>query len=177
MKHRKIVWLLVPVAAVAAIMCWNYFTVQRPMSSKSNSDPRNDGLSITAHYQWYVNPSVLVFDLRGFSDTNSEADVLRNLFQCAHAMKSHSFDRIILEYKGNPRFILKGTNFKQVGNEYGYQNPVYTLRTLPQHVYNLNGMPAFGTWTGGLLGVVVHQMQDLNTFGRQWFLADAANGN
>ncbi len=177
MKRRNVVWLLVPIAVVVAIASWNYFAVQRPLSGTLSADPRNDGLSIAAHYEWYVNPSVLVFDLRGISGTNSEADVLRNLLQFANAMQSHRFAHVVLEYKGSPRFMLEGAYFQQIGKQYGYQNPIYTLRTLPQHVYHLDGTPAFGTWTGGLLGVVGHQMQDLNTFSRQWFLADAASGN
>lgn len=177
MKRRSIIWILVPILVIAAIASWNYFSAQHQLSSALASDSRNEGLSEFAHYQWYVNPSVLVFDLRDVSGTNSEADVLRSLLQYAQAMKSRNFSKVVLAYKGDPRFMLEGSYFKKLGVEFSYQNPVYTLRTLPEHVYNLDGTPAFGTWTGGLLGVVGHQMQDLKSFGRQWFLTDAANGN
>lgn len=177
MRPRSAIWLLVPVAFVAAAASWNYFSAQRPLSSALASDPRNGGLSEFAHYQWYVNPNVLVFDLRGVSETNSELDVLRSLLQYTQAVKSRNFSKVVLAYKGQPRFMLKGSYFKQLGVDYSHQNPVYTLRTLPEHVYNLDGTPAFGTWTGGWLGVVKHQMHDLNAFSRQWFLSDAASGN
>ena len=177
MKRHGLLWLLVPVMVIAAIAGWNYFGVQQPLSSVLAADSRNEGLSASAHYQWYVNSDVLVFDLRGLSDTNSQADVFRSMMHFAQAVQSRNFSKVILAYKSTPRFMLEGSYFKQLGVEFAYQNPVFTLRTLPEHVYNLDGTPAFGTWTGGLLGVVGRQMQDLNTFGRRWFINDAASGS
>jgi hypothetical protein len=164
-KRSAIAWILVPVVlAAAGVAGWNYQVVQRPLSNALAADSRNTGLSVFAHYKWFVNPRVLVFDLRGVSGSNSEADVMRTLLQ------------VILAYKGQPRFLLEGSYFRQLGAEYDYQNPVYTLRTFPEHVLNLDGTHAFGSWSGGLLGVVSHQMADLNDFGKQWFLADASAG-
>jgi hypothetical protein len=159
---------------LAAVAGWNYVALQLPLSSTLHADPRNEGVGVFAHYEWFVNPDVLVFDLRSIAGSNSEADVLRSLLQYAEAMQSDDFGTVILAYKGHPRFMLKGSYFKQLGVEFSYQNPVYTLRTLPEHVYNLDGTPAFGTWSGGLLSVVGHQMEDLNAFGRKWFLTEAA---
>lgn len=68
--------------------------------------------------------------------------------------------------------MLKGDYFQTIGLEYGVQNPVYTLRTLPENVYTLEGKQAFGSWTGGWLGVVGKQMEDLNEFHRLWFMSD-----
>jgi hypothetical protein len=171
---RSGVWLLVPLVVIATVAGWNYFALQRPLSTALSSDSRNEGVVAIAHYGWLVDPNVLVFDLRSISGSNSEADVLRCLLQFAEAMKSNDFSTVVLAYKGNARFILKGDYFKELGVEFSYQNPVYTLRTMPEHVYNMDGSPAFGTWTGGLLGVIGHQMEDLNAFGRKWFLTDAA---
>ena len=168
-------WLLAPLVVIAAVAGWNYFALQRPLSGRLSADSRNEGVVAIAHYGWFVNPNVLVFDLRSISGNNSEADVLRCLLQFAEAMKSNNFSTVILAYKGNARFILKGDYFKELGVEFSYQNPIYTLRTLPEHVYNMDGSPAFGIWTGGLLGVVGHQIQDLNTFGGKWFLTEAAS--
>ena len=167
--------LLMPLATVAAVAGWNYVALQRPLSNTLRVDPRNEGIGVFVHYEWFVNPDVLVFDLRNVSGNNSEADVLRSLLQYAQAMQRHAFNTVILAYKGDARFMLKGAYFKQLGVEFSYQNPIYTLRTLPEHVYNLDGSPAYGEWTGGLLGVVGHQMEDLNAFGRKWFLTDAAS--
>jgi len=105
----------------------------------------------------------------------SAMDVSRTLLQFSEHLKDENFDKVVLSYKGNPRFVLKGSYFRTLGEEYGVQNPIYTLRTLPENVYNLDGSPAFGTWTGGWLGVIGKQMEDLNEFHRAWYLSDIAD--
>jgi hypothetical protein len=59
-----------------------------------------------------------------------------------------------------------------LGREHGWQNPVYTLRTLPEKLHRPDGSPAYRAWTGGLLGVMARQMQDLTGFCRAWFASD-----
>jgi hypothetical protein len=49
---------------------------------------------------------------------------------------------------------------------------VYTLRTLPEKLRRPDGSPAYRAWTGGLLGVMARQMQDLTGFCRAWFVRD-----
>ncbi|MFP2608696.1 hypothetical protein, partial [Escherichia marmotae] len=70
------------------------------------------------------------------------------------------------------KFYLKGGYFKTLGQEYGIQNPVYTLRTIPENVYMLNGERAYSVWEGGLLGVMGKQMEDLSDFSKAWYLDD-----
>jgi hypothetical protein len=178
MKRRNaVLLLLMPLVILVAIAGWNYLTVQRPLTIAVGSDSRNEGIFLVAHYEWFLKPDVVVFDLRSISGSNSETDVIGSLLQFAQALQNRNFDKVVLSYKGEPRFMLDGDYFKQLGEEYGSQNVIYTLRTLPEHVLHLDGTQAFGTWTGGWLGVVGHQMDDLNSFGRQWFLSDAISGN
>jgi len=51
---------------------------------------------------------------------------------------------------------------------------VYTIRTFPQNVRKLDGTPAYETWSGGMLGVLSRQREDVNQFARDWFIADLA---
>lgn len=161
---------------VAAVFIVNHFTLQRPMSEILEADPRNDGIVVSAHYGMYINPSELVFDLKEVSVSNSPADISRVLFQYAEALKDKKYDRVILSYRGTAKFHLEGRFFQTLGNEYGTQNPVYTMRTFPENVYTLDGSAAFGTWTGGLLGVVGKQMEDFNEFHKRWYLAEMSRG-
>ena len=114
----------------------------------------------------------MVVDLIAISDSNSTEDVFRVLLQIAREFKDTEFQSVILSYKGREKFLLEGSYFLKLGKEYGYQNPVYTARTLPENVYHLDGTQAFGTWTGGLLGVVSEQMEDYNEFHDEWWLND-----
>ena len=74
------------------------------------------------------------------------------------------------------KFFLKGGYFNKIGTEYIFQNSFYTLRKLPENVCLLDGSPAFSTWSGGLLGVVGKQMDDLNEFHERWYISDIIGG-
>lgn len=155
----------------------NFLTLQKPMSSVLDDDPRNKGISVFTHYGMLVNLNVLVFDLREISGENSAADVSRVLLQYADALKDKQLEKVILSYKGERKFMLKGEFFHTLGAEYETQNPVYTMRTFPENVYELDSTSAFGTWTGGWLGVVGKQMEDFNEFHKRWYLSEAAGGS
>lgn len=176
--NRKILGTFgVLASALAMVYGVNYFTLQSPMSEILYADPRNKGITVSVHFGKYINPSELVFDLRDVSSLNSRADVSRVLLQYAEALKAKKFERVVLAYNGNNKFHLKGSYFRNLGEEYGTQNPVYTMRTLPENVYELDNTAAFGTWTGGLLGVVGKQMEDFNDFHKRWYLADMEHGS
>lgn len=166
--------------AIAILCCavgaWNFVTLQYRSGQVLSGDPRNEGIKVFAHYGWFVDPTVLVFDLRQVSGENSPLDVTRTLLQFAETQQDRKFERVVLSYKGVRKFQLEGDYFKTLGSDYEHQNPVYTLRTLPENVYRLDGSPAFGTWTGGLLGVLGKQMEDLSEFHKQWYLSDFAGG-
>ncbi|WP_313143081.1 hypothetical protein [Stenotrophomonas sp.] len=174
---RSLKILLIAILLVGAtVFVWNYTTLQRQARDMHTADSRNAGIEVFTHYGYFVNPKVLVFDLRALSGDNSPMNVTRTLLQFAERQKHRRFDRVILAHKGTAKFELKGDYFHALGNDYEHQNPVYTLRTLPENVYQLDGARAFGTWTGGLLGVVGKQMEDLNELHQQWYLAEYATG-
>jgi hypothetical protein len=157
---------------IASVYGWNYLMLQSPMNEVAREDARNSGISVSTHYSYYLDPSTLVFDLRDVSMTNSKADVFRVLLQYAANMKSRRYDRVNLAFRGETKFILDGEYFQQLGQEYGAQNPVYTMRTFPSHLRRADGSEAYGTWTGGLLGVVGKEIEDFNDFHDQWYLRD-----
>lgn len=157
---------------LASVYGWNYLMLQSPMNEVAREDARNNGISVSAHYGYYIDPSTLVFDLRDVSMTNSKADVFRVLLQYAANMKSRRYERINLAFRGETKFILDGEYFQQLGQEYGAQNPVYTMRTFPSHLRRADGSEAYGTWTGGLLSVLGKEIEDFNDFHDQWYLRD-----
>lgn len=57
-----------------------------------------------------------------------------------------------------------------------FPNPVYTIRTLPEKLRRPDGSRAFSVWTGGMIGVLGAQMDDVNNFAGQWYLDDAIAG-
>ncbi len=118
----------------------------------------------------------MVFDLHDISGEKSRLDVTRVLLQFAERIQDQRFDRAILAFQGSPRFVLEGAYFQELGAEYQTQNPAYTLRTMPQNTYNLDGTAAFSTWEGGLLGVLGRQMEDFGELHDRWYLTELMEG-
>ena len=162
------------VASTVLVATWNYFSVTQPAMQRLAKDSRNEKVGLYAYHRYGVMPSSIVVDLRRVGDDVTTMDVVRALLQTAEAHKDKEFNQIVLAYKGEGRFLLDGTYYRKLGREYETQNPMYTLRTLPENVHKLDGSAAYGTWTGGWLGVLSKQMEDLNQFAKDWFIADLA---
>ena len=172
MKKTIVVVLVILVLGAVGAFAVNHIHLQSPLNSALKSDPRNDGIDVSAHYGSYINPSTLVFDLRKVSGSNSSADVFRVLLQFAERMKEKRFDDVELAYKGKTKFKLEGSFFRTLGHEYGSQNVIYTIRTFPENLKTPAGNRAYPEWSGGWLGVMNKQMEDFNDFHKQWYLSE-----
>lgn len=172
MKKTFLVSLSVCIALLLTVFLTNYISLQKPLSDVIDSDPRNEGIKFSVHYAYYVSPSTLVINVKSVSGDKSAADVFRVLLQYAEKLSAKEFDRIELSSRGKAKFVLEGDYFKILGKEYETQNPVYTMRTFPENLYRPDGQRAFGSWTGGLLGVVGKQMEDFTEFHKQWYIED-----
>ncbi len=91
--------------------------------------------------------------------------------QFAEKIRSKRINNVELSYQWYAKFILSGNYLAQsLGKEYSFQNPVYTMRTFPEHLTNPDGTQAYSEWSGGFLGVTLHQMEDFNDFHDKWYL-------
>ncbi len=151
---------------------FNYFALTVPLNKVIKEDIRNTGVEVTVHYKNYINSNVLVFSVNRISGQNSKADVFRVFLQFAATQTKKSYNKVILAYRNQPKFYIDGSYYKLLGEEYGTQNPVYTIRTFPEKVYNIDGSKAFNEWTGGWIGVAKAQMEDFNEFHKKWYLND-----
>lgn len=168
-RRGRLTLLLLLVLIPLSVYGWNYLTLQRKVSEVLDKDPRNKGVEVSVHYKTYVHPSVLVYDLRDVAGTNSRLDVTRVLLQFAEQVKDRKFERVELAFRGETKFLLGGDYFQELGREYNYQNPVYTTNHMPENLRLPDGTRAYDTWTGGLLGVSLKQMQDFNDFHDRWY--------
>ena len=159
---------------ITAVFLMNYLLVYRPLSFVVDSDTRNKGVSVLAHYDYLINPNILVFDLRDLSDSKAPLDIFRVLLEFAAVQKNQDYEVVKIAFRGKTKFLLMGSYFKTLGAEHGSQNPIYTIRTFSEHLYKPDGTAAFQTWTGGLLGVLAKQMEDFSDFSKQWYMYDLA---
>ena len=163
--------LVLFVALVVGVIYAINHAVNGPLQKVIGDDARNAGVEAKAHYG-NIGLSVLVFDLRNVSSNVSRADVFRVFLHYAKAMKDKRFDKVQLAWRGKTKFVISGSYFQKLGQEFDSQNPMYTIRTFPENLRTPSGERAFPEWEGGLLGVLKAQMDDFNHFHDQWYLDD-----
>lgn len=172
MKKSIIAICTIILVVIIGIYSFNYLQLQSQMNDVIKGDPRNNGVEVSVHFGNYVNPSVLVYELKSISGTNSVADVFRVFLQFAEKVESKKFDVVELSFRGKTKFKINGDYFQELGKTYSWQNPVYTMRTFPENLMNSDGSRAYPEWTGGWLGVLGKQMEDFNDFHKKWYLED-----
>jgi hypothetical protein len=159
--------------ALVTIIALNFVRVYMPFRAAS----QNNDLTAVSYYRFGVVPDSIVFDLWGVGPNESHASVMGAFLRFADEMKDRDFREVRLAYRGDTRFILGGRDFADIGREHEWQNPVFTLRTFPEKLKTTDGRDAFSTWTGGMLGVMSSQMDDLNQLRDEWYFDDMVRYN
>jgi hypothetical protein len=160
-------WWWVGGGVLLAIAAFN-LSVWFPVSQALGADDRNDGFDLHAYRSLLVHPRDITLDLVAV-DSAATVDLTRGLFQSAEALKDHEFGKVTLARGGKAVFVISGSDFKALGESVAAgENPIYLLRNLPEKLTLPNGRQAFGSWSGGWLGVLNGQMDDLNVFGPAW---------
>jgi hypothetical protein len=170
---KKIIWVITILAIGAiGVYLFNYFSLQTIVYKKISVDNRNNGIEVRVHYKNFIILNTLVFDIRKISSDKAPIDVFRVFLQSSEGLKDKNFQKVNLASKGKTKFLIKGEYLKTLGQEYEFQNPVYTARTFPENLLLKTGQAAYSQWTGGLLGVTSKQMEDFEDACTKWFLED-----
>lgn len=167
-KAARIIGGIALLGAVVVGLNWVRVAAPAQESVKYRS-----GISAIGYYRYGIVPGTIVYDLRGVEGEASAASVLGGFFEFAGAMKDRDFDEVLLAWRGDVRFRLPGDDFKEIGTSVAWENPVYLVRTFPERLKTPEGAPAFDVWTGGALGVLNAQMDDVNRLAETWFMRDA----
>jgi hypothetical protein len=170
-RRRSGLWIAA--AVLSAIAVFN-LSVWAPAASALSKDSRNaDAAQVHVYRSWLIHPRDITIDLVSV-DTAAPVDLMRALFQVAATMKGRKFGRVTLARQGRPVYQMSGEDFTALGQAYdANENPVYLIRTLPESLKRPDGTEAFGTWTGGWLGVLSRQMEDVNAFAQGWVEGEA----
>lgn len=166
--------MVVGFLAVAGVIGFNYISVHKYAKEALKG---SDDIAVAGYYRNGVQINSVVWDLWDIRKGASTAYIMGRFFQFAEEMKDHGLSEVRLAYKGETKFILDGDDFKEIGESYSWQNPVYISRTFPEKLKTPDGLPAYSTWTGGMLGVVSAQMDDVNEMARVWYLDDLRRTN
>ncbi len=158
------------VGSIAALIFLGVYNglVTGPVASALSKDARNEGLTLVGYRALGLHPTEITLDLWSL-ENKAPLDMFRALFQAAGALRGSHFSRVNLARSGHVVFVLSGDDFTEIGQAYeAGENPVYLTRTLPEKLRTKDGVPAFETWTGGILGVLTQQLQDSNAFAQAW---------
>lgn len=175
--NRKWIGLAAAIAIVIAIasgLYWHKHSVNGPVRAALAEE---SNAKVEVYRRTAIGGSDIVFNVVSVTGEVSMADMMRMMLKSAEALKDRDFGRVYLASRGSEKFYLDGAYFKQLGEESLTQNPIYTVRTMPENVYSLDGAKAFGEWTGGLFAVVGKQMEEVAEFHRKWWLEDNMKGS
>jgi hypothetical protein len=132
LKNKKLVFVGTPLVAALVGYSANLFLLQEPMNDVLKESAAFRGMNVSAHYQYWVVPGVVVYDLRELGVRQTPIDVQTALLEFAKKVKEKRYSRVELSYKGTTKFSIDGGTFAQVGREYEKHNYQYVLYRFPR---------------------------------------------
>ena len=131
-RKAKLVFVGTPVLATIIGYTANFLFLQQPMNEILQNNAAFQGMTVSAHYEYWIVPGVVVYDLKGLGDSSTPLQVHTAFLEYAKAMKDHQFDRVVLRWRGRERFALDGQTFQKAGLEYAKRNFGFVLFDLPR---------------------------------------------
>ena len=160
---KKLVFVGTPLIAAVIGYSANLLLVQQPMNQVLKENSAFAGMEVSAHYQYWVVPGVVVYDLRKLGVRQTPIDVHTAFLEFAKKMRAKKLERVELSYKGTTKFSIDGNAFQQVGNEYAKRNFDYVLYQLPKLFHPVGGHSAAALPAGE------SDRDALLQFHRQWY--------
>lgn len=132
LRSKKLVFVGTPVIAALFGYLANFLILQQPMNQILDANEAFRGMSVSAHYQYWVVPGVVVYDLKGIRAEQNRLTVHTAFLEYAKKMKEKKFDRVELQYQGEKRASLDGASFQKIGEEYQKKNYAFVMIELPR---------------------------------------------
>lgn len=151
---------------VGLVYLLNLTTLKLPVSDRLSEDERNEAVDLSVRYKLYANPNAIAISLDECSEA-APVDVLRSLLQTAEVLQDREFSKVELHSGYTHKFTLEGEYFQELGEEYDFQNPIYTARTLPEKIQKPDGTRAYHSLGEGLSGLS-DQMENFSQFTLDW---------
>jgi hypothetical protein len=159
---------LVVFALPVLVFLINFGLFQDPVNKVIDRDDRNQGMVVRAHWRWYVDPTVLVYDLRDAPADATGVDVLRAFLHFAYKQKGRQFVRVDLAWRGERRFSINGGDFAELGRQYVVRSPVDTMTVMPGILYRPDGSKAFPVPPGSSAQQNSQRLLEFTSFVNTW---------
>ncbi len=131
LRNKKLIFVGTPLIAALVGYSANFLLLQEPMNDVLKENAAYSGMDVSAHYQYWVVPGVVVYDLRHVSFRQTPIDVHTAFLEFASKVKAKRYSRLELSYRGIEKFSLDGESFQKLGREYAKKNFDFVLYKLP----------------------------------------------
>jgi len=132
LRKTKLVFVGTPLIAALIGYSANLLLLQQPVNDILRENAAFQGMKVSAHYEYWVVPGVVVYDLRGLSVRQTPIDVHTAFLEFADRLKEKRYSRVDLSYRGELKFSIDGASFAQLGREYAKRNFDYVLYSFPR---------------------------------------------
>jgi hypothetical protein len=132
LRNKKLVFVGTPLVAALIGYSANLFLLQEPINDVLKENSSYNGMSVSAHYEYWVVPSVVVYDLKGVSVRQAPIDVHTAFLEFAKKLKAKRYSQIKLSYRGVSKYSIDGASFQRLGVEYAKRNFDFVLYQFPR---------------------------------------------
>ncbi len=159
---RKLVFVGTPLIAAIVGYSANALLLQQPVNEVLHENAALRGMEVSAHYQYYMVPGVVVYDLRTIGIRQTPIDVHTAFLEFAKKVKDNRYKRVELSYRGTTKFSIDGAAFHKIGDEYAKRNFDYVLYTVPR-LFHREGA------SEGIVKPLNSDRDALLQFHKQWY--------
>jgi hypothetical protein len=139
LKNKKLIFVGTPLIAALVGYSANFLLLQEPMNDVLKENAAFRGMDVSAHYEYWIIPGVVVYDLRGLSLRQTPIDVHTALLEFAKRVKDKRYSRVELAYRGVEKFSIDGGSFQKLGIEYARRNFDFVLYKCPHLFHTEDG--------------------------------------
>src|SRR5581483_7608252 len=164
LRKKKLVFVGTPLLAALIGYSANAFLLQQPANDILKHNSAFRGMEVSAHYEYWVVPGVVVCDLEKLGFRQTPIDVHTAFLEFAQKMRQRRYSRVELSYRGITKFSIDGNGFRRLGEEYAKRNFDFVLYAFPRlfHAEDHAHAPEPGT----------SDRDALIEFHRQWYGED-----
>jgi predicted nucleic acid-binding Zn ribbon protein len=132
LRSKRLIFVGTPLVAALIGYSANLFLLQEPMNQILHDNVAFQGMHVSAHYQYWIVPGVVVYDLRDLSVRQTPIDVHTAFLEFAKTLRQRKYNRVQLSYRGTTKFEIDGSAFRRLGDEYAKRNFDYVLYKFPR---------------------------------------------
>jgi hypothetical protein len=131
LRNKKLIFVGTPLIAALVGYSANFVLLQQPVNDVLKQNGAYRGMDVSAHYEYWVVPGVVVYDLRNVSPRQTPIDVHTAFLEFAKKVKEKRYSRLELSYRGIEKFSIDGASFQKIGEEYAKRNFDLVLNKFP----------------------------------------------